>query len=111
QPNTAMIDTIGMPQAQVRMRETLLRSVNPAIQSVDITEDFLRYRLNVAIYEFQLFFGNVSRVEIYDNNFVFIRGHGDQIMAQIFFATAEEAKTFADLLMSFRDNYLRSKRS
>jgi hypothetical protein len=109
QPNDTLVDTLSVLEVRERLEETLLRSVNPPIQSVVITDDFLRYRLNIAIYEIQINFKNVNRVDVYGNKWTFVRGHEEQIIARIYFSTELDAQTFADLLMSLRAHYYRSR--
>jgi hypothetical protein len=88
----------------------LLRSINPQIDEVTVTEEFLNYRIHPTTTVIRLFFGKVGSVEIFDNHAAFVRAHGGPFIAQLFFATAEDARMFADLLMSFREAYLAQKR-
>src|SRR2546429_9590117 len=45
QPNEGVVDTLGVPQAQQLLKDTLLRSVNPRVDDVQVTDDFVRYHL------------------------------------------------------------------
>ena len=56
----------------------------------------------MALFENRILFLSVDQVEIYQNDVVLIRNPAKQIMAQMVFANDEDAKTFADLLLSFR---------
>jgi hypothetical protein len=101
QQNMAMIDTLGLPQAQQRLRETLLRAVNPRVDAVEVTEEFVRYHLAGTTYEVRINFQDVSRTEVFSNNVVFIHGGSEQLLARPHLASAEDATTFADLMLSF----------
>jgi hypothetical protein len=95
---------MGLEHAQQLLKETLARSVKPQIVDVDVTNDFLHYhyRQNLAMFENRILFLSVAQVEIFQNDVVFVRNAIKQIMAQIVFANDEDAKIFADLLLSFR---------
>src|SRR5262249_3299247 len=54
-------------------------------------------------------FVNLSRVEVYENHVVFIRGTGDQVLSKIHYGTDQDAKLFADLLMGFRKRYYQQR--
>ena len=51
--------------------------------------------------ETQIFFRNIDRMEVYENNKVFVYGPGGRI-DQILFANQADAFQFHDLLESFR---------
>jgi hypothetical protein len=114
QPNDRLIETMGVSQAQKRLTEVLFRSINPRVTSVEVTDDFLHYRYQVPLIgpfgaqvgstmsENRVFFVNVSRVEVFANNLVFLRTSAEQIIAQVVFGNIEDAQTFADLVLSFR---------
>jgi len=93
---------MGVEQAQQRLKETLARSIRPQIVDVDVTNDFFyyHYRQGMALFENRILFLSVDQVEIYQNDVVLIRNPAKQIMAQMVFANDEDAKTFADLLLS-----------
>jgi hypothetical protein len=124
QPNEARIDAMGVEPAMHLMRETLLRSINPRIMEVQISQDFLYYRYQQpilgpygipvgyapALVEHQVAFLNVGRVEIFSNNLVLVRTSSDLILAQIVFGNEQDARTFADLMISFRAYRARSAR-
>src|SRR5262245_32049685 len=124
QPDAGVVDTLGLPQAQARMKDTLLRSINPRIMEVDVTDDFLRYGYQQQIpgpwgipmgpmpglVMNQVAFLNVGRVEVFPNNLVFVRTSSDIVIAQVVFGNEQDAKMFADLMISFRDRRSRSAR-
>jgi S1-C subfamily serine protease len=49
---------------------------------------------------------NLSRVEVFANHTVFIRGAANQILSIIRYGTDQDAKLFADLLMGLRERYM-----
>lgn len=101
QPNEGVVDTLGVPQAQQRLKDTLLRSVNPRVDDVEVTDDFMRYHLAGTTYDVRVFFKDVQRAEVYNNNVVLIWGGDQRVLARPLFANTQEATTFADLVLSF----------
>jgi hypothetical protein len=55
QPNEGVVDTLGMPQAQQLLKDTILRSVNPRVDDVEVTDDFMRYHLAGTTYDVRIF--------------------------------------------------------
>jgi len=55
----------------------------------------------MALFEYRILFLSVDQVEIYQNDVVFVRNPAKQIVAQLLFTNDEDAKAFADLLLSF----------
>jgi hypothetical protein len=108
QPKAGIIDTLGVPQAQQRLKEILLRSVAPRIDTVEITGDFLRYHITHTTYEVRIPFENVSQMDVFENHYVFIWAPGKKILAKILFVNDEDAKMFVDLVSSFRVRRTRS---
>jgi len=101
QPNEGVVDTLGVPQAQQFLKDTLLRSVNPRVDDVEVTDDFMRYHLAGTAYDVRIFFKDVQRVEVYSNNVVLIWGGDQRMLARPLLANTQEATTFADLVLSF----------
>ena len=101
QPNEGVVDTLGVPQAQQLLKDTLLRSVNPRVDDVEVTDDFMRYHLAGTAYDVRIFFKDVQRAEVYSNNVVLIWGGDQRILARPLLANTQEATTFADLVLSF----------
>jgi hypothetical protein len=110
-PRISVVDEVGLPEAQRRLSETLARAIAPSIASVKVTEECLEYRSpkgSAFPREVQLYFANLTEVEIFTNHYVFLWGIQRQVLDRILFPTEEDARTFADLVMSFRDRRLRS---
>ena len=101
QPNEGIVDTLGVPQAQQLLKDTLLRSVNPRVDDVEVTDDFMRYHLAGTTYDVRIFFKDVQRAEVYNNNVVLIWGGDQRMLARPLLANTQEATTFADLVLSF----------
>ena len=110
QPNDRLVETLGVSRAQQLLTELLLRAVNPKIDRVAVTDEFLRYRLTGTTSEIRLFFKDVNRVEVYSNSVVLVRGQNNDILIRPLFATTQDAQLFADLLLSFRAHYARRAR-
>jgi len=123
-PNERAVQHLGLPEAVQRLREILLRSVDPQVIDASVTNDGLSYRYKAMIrtglgipvgwtdvQEKLIAFTNVSKVEVFENHTVYVRGAGGQVIATLVCASDQDAKTFADLLMSFRGQYLRDRAS
>lgn len=108
QPKEGIVDTLGVPQAQQRLQEVLLRAVAPRIDTVEVTDDFLRYHIAHTSYEVRILFENVSQMDVFENHYVFIWASGKRILAKILFVNDEDAKMFVDLVSSFRVRRTRS---
>ena len=102
QPKEGIVDTLGVPQARQRLQEILLHAVAPRIDTVEITDDFLRYHITHTTYEVRIPFENVSQMDVFENHYVFIWAAGKRILAKILFANDEDAEMFVDLVSSFR---------
>jgi hypothetical protein len=100
QPREGMIDTLGVSGAQQLLKDTLLRAVNPRVDDVEVTDDFVRYHLAGTTYDIRLFFKDVQGAEIFNNNVVLIRGEDQRLLARPLLANAQDATTFADLMLS-----------
>jgi hypothetical protein len=101
QPNAGMVDTLGVPQAQQLLKETILRSVNPRVDDVEVTKDFVRYHLAGTIYDGRTFFKDVQRAEVFNNNVVLLWGGDQRMLARPLLANTQDATTFADLVLAF----------
>ena len=109
-PNASLVDTLGVPQATQRLKETLLRARAPQIVAADVTEEFMgyRYRQEIAgiatgaLPEQRIAFLNVARVDIFPDNTVNIIADNGQLLAQLVFGSRQDAELFADLAASFR---------
>jgi hypothetical protein len=109
QPPPDLADPGDDETLQRRLRDTLLRVVNPPIDQATVTPDFFTYHLNLTTLESRITFENIHRVDVYEHKLVFVRGHGEQILAQFWFASLDDAKQFADLVMALRQRYLQRK--
>jgi hypothetical protein len=110
QPNEGMVDTLGVPQAQQLLKDTLLRSVNPRVDDVEVTDVFVRYHLAGTSYEVRIYFKDVQRAEVFNNNVVLIWGAEQRMLARPLLANAQDATTFADLVLSFAQRARNSTR-
>jgi hypothetical protein len=101
QPNEGMVETLGVPQARQLLKETILRSVNPRVDDVEVTADFVRYHLAGTTYDVRIFFKDVQRAEIFNNNVVLLWGGDQRMLARPLLANTQDATTFADLVLAF----------
>lgn len=120
-PNVAVVDDLGVSEAKRRLSEVLALAIAPRITSVDVTNHAVRYRWHQTVHgpygipmgsvphEGQVHFANVGQLQIYTNHWVFIWGPPGHLMDKILFQSHEEARLFADLVMSFRERRLRGE--
>jgi hypothetical protein len=101
QPNERTLDELGIDMARERLRETLIRAVNPPVQTVELTNESLTYKWH-PLAGIQIFFIKLSRVEVYANHVVLLRGAGNEILGTIIYGTDQDAKLFADLITTLR---------
>ena len=86
QPNERALDELGIDTARERLRETLIRAVNPPVQTVELTNETLTYKWHPLV-GIQIFFIKLSRVEVYENHVVLLRGAGNEILGTIIYGT------------------------
>lgn len=117
-PRTTLIADQGLQDVKRLLFEVSTRALNPHITVVDANEEFFCYGWTetflgpfytpvTASHKNTIFYVNVSRIEIYENNNVFIWGPGDQRVDKILFGSLEDAKLFADCLTSLKATRLR----
>lgn len=110
QANERLVDQLGVPKGRERLKDVLLRSLNPQVVETDVTEDFFHYRYRQAIAGFptgailenKVFFLNAGRVDVFENNTANVYTSASHLLAQFVFGSAEDTRTFADLVASFR---------
>jgi hypothetical protein len=93
---------MGLPQAQKYLEEVLLRSLNPPINAVEVTAEFVRVDVANTTYQVRVFFNDVQRVEVFKNHLVFLWGAHERMLFRPTFANHQDAQAFADLMLSFR---------
>jgi hypothetical protein len=104
-PSENIVDQLGLVRSKQNFREILLKTSEPAVEidTIDIETDHFFYRIKDSNKEYKLFFSSMDRVEIFENNHVFIRGGGyNGVIMEVIFNRMKDAKVFADLIMSFR---------
>jgi hypothetical protein len=110
QPDDKLVRELGVERAKQRLKDTLVRSINPQMVEVEVTDDYFSYRFRQAIAGFQtgaildnrVFFLNTGRVDVHANNVVNVFTPAQQLLAQLIFASYEDAKTVGDLITSLR---------
>lgn len=105
QPQTGLVVSLGVQEAEQRLQDVLFRTVNPRIDAAEINEDFLRYHVAGTSVEISVHFKDIQRAEIFDNHWVYLWKDEKFTLARILFANQEDAKRFADLFMSFHTYY------
>jgi hypothetical protein len=61
----------------------------------------VRYHLAGTTYDVRIFFKDVQRAEVFNNNVVLIWGGDQRMLARPLLANTQDATTFADLVLAF----------
>jgi hypothetical protein len=115
-PKETVLDERAPGEAQSLLETTVARAIEPRIASAhaDPNGDSLHYvyivvdrgpfGIPVGNHEeqMQLFYVNIDRIDVYDNHYVYVYGNEHRLLAKLLFDSAADAKSFADLMMSFR---------
>lgn len=109
-PNDRLVSELGIERARQRLKDTLVRSINPQVVDTEVTDDYFAYRFRQAIAGFQtgavldnrVFFLNAVNVQVLSNNVVNVFTSNQQLIAQLVFGNYEDARTVGDLITSFR---------
>jgi hypothetical protein len=115
QANERLVDQLGEHKGRERLKDVLVRSISPQVVEVDITDDFFLYRFRQAVMgiptgavlENKVFFANAARVDVFENNVANVYTSASHLLAQFVFGSGEDARTFADLVASFRARHAR----
>lgn len=99
--NEQLAAELGPVQARKRLEEVLLRSVNPPISTVEITDDFVRVDLTNTTYQVRVFFKDVQRTEVFKNHLVTVWNGDNRLLFRPVLADAQDAQAFADLMRSW----------
>lgn len=109
-PNVFLLNQLSLDEARAQLRLTLLRALNPHIEEVTITDEFLTYRIYPTPVVIRLFWGKIGGVEVFTNHVAFVQADEGAVLAQLVFPTEADATYFADLVMSLRDAYWAQQR-
>ena len=114
-PNEEKVKELGVEKAKKDLKEMVMRAKaagGGVISSVEVTDEALKvkaqqssmgmfYQIETRQLENEVYFPMLERVDIYSNNWAFVY-QGGRLAMQVLLATPEEARAFADLMMSFR---------
>ncbi len=102
------LSDLGTFDARRELEETIARARSPRILSAHVDEFSFawyfqgvvrgrreRYQNYVKIY-----YRNVAKIDLYENNYVYLWGQSDQYLTKILFHTPEDARRFIDLIES-----------
>ncbi len=93
-PDEEKVDKVGFDEAAKQLFTVLDRAINPRVGAVSIDKKFLQYHGGIILFD------NISRIQIYDNYFVFVWQERSPVQ-RILFANLEDAKEFTELLIAF----------
>ena len=116
QPNEGKVRELGKSGARTELKATVLRARaagGGTITGVEVGDESLKvkaqhgqmgmfYQVSTVQVENEIYFGLVDRVDLYSNNWAYVYQRGGQLGLQVLLASPEDAKTFADLVMSLR---------
>jgi hypothetical protein len=113
-PNENLVENIGVIEAQRRLKEILLHSINPPVVEAEVTDDGFIYRYKQfiagfatgALLENRASFANAAHVEIFANNVVVVQTSTKYPLARLIFGNEPDTRLFADLVTSFHRRYL-----
>jgi len=112
--NEERVKEVGVEKAKQDLKEMVLRSKaagGGVVAGVEVTDEALKVKAHQttmgAFYQVQtnqldseVSFAILERVDIYSNNWAYVYQSG-RIVLQVLLATPEDARAFADLMMSF----------
>lgn len=120
QANEQLVGQLGIERTRQNLDEVMARSINPRVTSVEVTDEFVLYRYQQPLHgpwgiqtgtipgENRIFFAHIGGVDIYENHLTQVRTAEKRVLGQLVFATDQDARAFADLLMSLRAQRPRS---
>jgi hypothetical protein len=121
-PQGGVLEEVDGGEARARLRETTGRAIEPPIVWVQVDDESLRYRYREPVRgpfgiptgskerTQEVFYVNVRRVELWDNDWVYMYGVDQRLIAKLCFDSEQDARSFADLLTSFRERRVRGMR-
>jgi hypothetical protein len=118
QADEGTVDRLGLEDAKKKLAEVMNRAMDPRIATVEPRDDSVRYTWQItnpgAFYVpvtttnfTEIFYRNIGRFELYENNNVFIWAPNDARVDKVMFGNQEDARAFVDLLMSMRARLLK----
>jgi hypothetical protein len=114
QPRDQVLDGLGAPEQERKFSEALTRAVKPRITGVQVDLNRYAYQAEVTVHgaygipvgsagrAVSVYFANVERVDVYENNAVFVVGTNGRVVDKVVFGTPEDARAFADVVASYR---------
>ena len=109
------VKELGVEKAKQDLKEMVMRAKaagGGVVSSVEVTDEALKvkaqqssmgmwYQIETRQLEHEVYFPMLDRVDIYSNNWAYIYQSG-RLTMQVLLSTPEEARSFADLMMSFK---------
>ena len=119
-PQTGKVDELGRDSVELRLGELITQSTHPRYTSADVAENHIHASaVSVAFGPWwgatthseprDVYYRNIEDVEVYDNNVVYLRGIGNQVIFQVTYPSRETALEFADLVNSLRHTALHAE--
>ena len=115
-PRETVLQEMQPADAAPLLEATVTRVAEPRVVSAeaDRAGEYLRYTYLQTIHgpfgipvdsverELQLHYVNLDHLDVYDNHYVYIYVYEDRLVGKLRFENSADAKSFCDLLMSFR---------
>ncbi len=114
-PSGAVLDEIGPHEAERQLGEVLGRAIEPRAASVTVGDSSYMIVWNETIHGMygipmgsrqrtvEVHFANVSKLQLYENNNVFVHGHDGGVRQKVQFSSRSDATLFIDLVWALRD--------
>ncbi len=113
EPKSNLLQTLGEEESVKRFGRVLAGSTDWRFNFAEAGEDsFVAEKLQVIMGAFwiqhtipnriQIYYANVSRIEVYENNVVYLRSPSNHVTLKATFADRDTAFEFADLVASFK---------
>lgn len=117
QANTGLVDELGADEARKKFRVVSARARDPQIVEVEFNDVGFVYVYNslapMTLIPMQgkmsVLYDNLERLDLYENNRVFLIGSGGHEMASITFGSLGDAEEWVDLTLSFQQDYLNNQ--
>lgn len=105
---------LGVEAAQKELSDILYSAAAPQVTAVEFTDDMVKISYNQPVFgpygvvvsatplSYPLTYHRIQRIEVYENNKIFIYGPSGTVEREILFNTLEDARRCAQLLLAFK---------
>lgn len=113
-PNTGLVSELGLEETQKEVMVISARARDPQISEVEFNDVGFVYSYSALAPmtliptqgKHSVIWQNMTRLDLYENNKVFVIGQGDRVTSQILFNDMSDAERWQDLVMSLQAHAL-----